>query len=144
MPDMHHIIQFGTGPNDRVGTYTPVDGTACSQFNCIFNYYTSATIHLLIMYGAVSFFIIIKGITANNGACAYHHIVADNAMIKYRNIWINNTIASNFHMITDVRIGHHYSAFANNGGVAHIFHRWNKWAKVLYNSQVCFKRIFNN
>ena len=138
---MNKIIHFCTSTDECIATYTTIDCTPCTNFNKILNNHPSATIHFSIVHIPVCFFVVIKCITANYRSGLYDHIVTDQAMIQYGDIGMNDTIAANAYMITDVGIRHYYSCTINGCSVAYHSHRRVKGAKMIDQFQISRKGI---
>src|SRR6202008_822090 len=92
MTYMYKVVDLGSCTNHRIATYTTINCAISADLNKIFKYNSATTIQFFIMNIPVDFFIIIKCITTNNGACLYNNIVSYHTMIQNANIRLNNAI----------------------------------------------------
>ena len=114
MANMNQVVKLSAFANNGVIAYAPVDGTISTNFYKIFYNNSSATRHFFIPNIPVFFTIVIERIAANNSACLYHHIVADDAIIHDANIGMNDTIAAYTYPVANKCTRINKRVFSNN------------------------------
>ena len=114
MANMNQVVKLSSLANNSIITYAPVDGAISTNFCKIFYNNSSATGHFFIPDIPVFFTIVIERIAANNSACLYHYIVADNTIIHDANIGMDDTIAAYTYPVANKRTRINKGAFSNN------------------------------
>src|ERR1041384_5149400 len=99
MRNMNMVIEFGSFSNPGIVTHASINTTIGPNFHPIFNHYPPATLHFLIMYLPVRFFIIIKSIATDYCSSLYDHMIADDGMVKNGNLRMNDTLFANHYII---------------------------------------------
>ncbi len=141
---MYKVINFCTGANGGIITYTLINSTVSSDLNIIFYHYSATACHLFIMRFTICFFVVIKCITPDHCTGINDNSVTNNCMIHDRYIRMNDTIFSNCNMITNVCIRHYNGSFSYRCSIADYFKRWLEGSEMIYNFQISLERVIND